>query len=237
MKGGDYMARIVIVEDDLYMREELIDLLKKSGYEVVPIVEFENPVNRISELAPDLVLLDINLPYQSGFEICRAVKSKCIGTVLVLTARDKLQDELHALGLGADDYITKPCNAERLLARIKNLLRRTEEKEERGLLDGNGFYLDPNTFTFYVGKHSYLLPPNEGKILVTLLRESPNIVPKEKLCQVLWGINKYIDENALQVNFTRLRKTLARCGIDNRIETIRGKGYRFRESRLNYEND
>lgn len=223
------MARIVVVEDDLYMREELVDLLTKAGYEVVPIVEFENTINQIVALVPDLILLDVNLPYQSGFEICRMLKSKCIGSVLVLTARDKLQDELHALGLGADDYITKPCNMERLLARIKNLLRRTEEQEQRGLLNGNGFFLDPHTFTFYVGSNSYLLPPNEGKILATLLLNSPDIVSKTELCQVLWGTDEHIDENALQVNFTRLRKTLAGYGINNRIETIRGKGYRFRE--------
>ena len=223
------MARIIVVEDDMYMREELIDLLAKAGYEVFSIVDFQNTLNQIMTLAPDLILLDINLPYQSGFDICRALKSKCIGSVLVLTARDKLQDELHALGLGADDYITKPCNMERLLARIKNLLRRTEEQEQRGLLNGNGFFLDPHTFTFYVENHSYLLPPNEGKILVTLLRNSPNIVSRAELCQALWGTDEYVDENALQVNFTRLRKTLAGYGINNRIETIRGKGYRFRE--------
>lgn len=223
------MARIVVVEDDLYMREELIDLLNKAGYDVVPIVEFENTVSQITSLAPDLVLLDINLPCQSGFEICKALKSKCIGTVLVLTARDKLQDELHALELGADDYITKPCNMERLLARIKNLLRRTEEQEQRGLLDGNGFFFDPDTFALYAGKRSYLLPRNEGKILATLLLNSPNIVSKAELCQTLWGTDEYIDVNALQVNVTRLRKTLAGYRIDNRIETIHGKGYRFRE--------
>lgn len=162
------MARIVVVEDDAYMREELIDLLGKSGYEALPLLDFENTVSQILALSPDLILLDINLPFQSGFEICKALKAKRAGTVLVLTARDKLQDELHALGLGADDYLTKPCNMDRLLARIKNLLRRTAEQAQQNLLDGGGFLLDPNTFTFYVGKNSYLLPPNEGKILLAL---------------------------------------------------------------------
>lgn len=223
------MARIVVVEDDLYMREELIDLLRKSDYEALPLSDFENAVSQIAALTPDLILLDINLPCQSGFEICKALKAKGIGTVLVLTARDKLQDELHALGLGADDYLTKPCNMDRLLARIRTLLRRTEEQERQGLLNGGGFLLDPNTFTFYVGKSSYLLPPNEGKILLTLLLRSPNIVTKAELCLALWGTDEFIDENALQVNFTRLRKTLRRFQLDDRIETIRGQGYRFRE--------
>lgn len=223
------MTRVIVVEDDIYMREELIYLLNKSGYEALPISNFENAVSQILELAPDLILLDINLPYQSGFEICKSLKSKGIGNILILTARDKLQDELHALRLGADDYLTKPCNMERLLARIKNLLRRTSKNEQQGLLNGGNFRIDPNTFTIYIGKNSYILPPNEGKLLLTLLINSPNIVTRSELCHAIWNTNEFIDENALQVNFTRLRKTLRSFGIDNRIETVRGQGYRLRE--------
>jgi len=149
------LARIVVIEDDVYMREELIDMLKKTGYDAVPLPAFENAVSQLAELSPDLILLDINLPFRSGFEICKEIKAKHLGAVLILTARDKLQDELHALGLGADDYLTKPCNMERLLARTKNLLRRREEQVQQGLLDGGGFLLDPNTFTIYAGKTSY----------------------------------------------------------------------------------
>lgn len=175
-------------------------------------------------------MLDINLPYKSGFDICRELKAKGIGGVLVLTARDKLQDEIHALGLGADDYLTKPCNMERLLARIKSLLRRTEQQQiQHDLLKGNGFLLDPHTFTIYVGKTSYVLPPNEGKILLTLLMNYPRTVSKEELFHALWGTDKFIDENALQVNFTRLRKTMRNYGLDDRIETVRGEGYRLKE--------
>lgn len=226
------MARIVVVEDDRYLREELLDLLAKAGYEVAYIAQFENAVSQIAALEPDLILLDINLPCRSGFELCRELKAKCIGAVLILTARDQLQDELQALGLGADDYVTKPCNTDRLLARVRNLLRRAEEREQRGLLDGGDFFLDPNTFTIYVGKRSDILPPNEGKILAALLLDSPDIVSKSRLCQVLWGTEEYIDENALQVNFTRLRKTLAGFGLDHRIETVRGRGYRLKTSSI-----
>ena len=99
------LARIVVIEDDVYMREELIDMLKKAGYDAVPLPAFENAVSQLAELSPDLILLDINLPFRSGFEICKEIKAKHLGAVLILTARDKLQDELHALGLGADDYL------------------------------------------------------------------------------------------------------------------------------------
>lgn len=223
------LARIVVIEDDVYMREELIDMLKKAGYDAVPLPAFENAVSQLAELSPDLILLDINLPFRSGFEICKEIKAKHLGAVLILTARDKLQDELHALGLGADDYLTKPCNMERLLARTKNLLRRREEQVQQGLLDGGGFLLDPNTFTIYAGKTSYVLPQNEGKILLALLKSSPNLVSKNELFHTLWGTAEFIDENALQVNFTRLRKTLREIGLEERIETVRGQGYRLKE--------
>ena len=221
------MARIVIIEDDPFMREELMDLLNKAGYEALSITDFHDVAVQIVTLASDLILLDLNLPEQSGFEICRMLKAKGIGPVLVLTSRDKLQDELHALDLGADDYLNKPCHKDRLLARIQNLLRRFEGQQ--GLLDGGGFLLDPNTFTLYVGNRSLLLSANEGRLLLTLLQHSPDLVSKSKFSKVLWGTDEFVDENALQVNFTRLRKTLHRLNLDDRIETIRGQGYRLRE--------
>ena len=215
-KEADILAKIVVVEDDVYMREELLNLLEKSGYDTIGLSDFENAVSEIAAYFPDLILLDINLPFRSGFEICKELKAKQIGTVL-------------ALDLGADDYLTKPCNMSRLLARIKNLLRRKEEQVQQGLLDGGGFLLDPNTFTIYVGNSSYLMPPNEGKILLALLKNSPKIVSKKELCIRLWGTEEFIDENALQVNFTRLRKTLREFGLEERIETVRGQGYRLKE--------
>lgn len=220
------MARIIIVEDDGFMREELKDILQKSGYEVIAIVNFHNIIAQIVTLAPDLVLLDINLPDQSGFDICKSLKSKGIGPILILTSRDKLQDELHGLHLGADDYLTKPCNRDRLLARIQNLLRRFEGQPD--LIDGGSFLLDPNTFTLYKGSQSLLLSTNEGRILLTLVQHRPEIVSKSTLGELLWGTNEYIDENALQVNITRLRKTLRQLNLENQIETIRGQGYRLR---------
>lgn len=220
------MARIVVVEDDVWMREELIDILQKEGYEAVSITDFHDITLQIAASAPDLVLLDINLPEQSGFEICKSLKSKGIGPILILTSRDKLQDELHGLHLGADDYLTKPCNRDRLLARIQNLLRRFEGP--RGLIDGGRFSLDPNTFTLYKGSQSLVLSANEGKILLALVKNRPKIVSKRALSEQLWGTDQYIDENALQVNLTRLRKTLRQLHLEDQIETIRGQGYRLR---------
>lgn len=218
------MAKIVVVEDDIMLQEELVDILEKEGYEAIPITNFNANVSaQINTLAPDLVLLDINLPQQSGFEICRNLKGKSRVLVLVLTSRDRLSDELHALDLGADDYLNKPFHKEKLLARIKNLLRRFEGSPK--LMDGGVFQIDPQTYTLYVAEQAIVLPTNEGKILTALLEHSPEVVTKEQLSNYLWGTTAYIDENALQVNIGRLRKNLRQFELDDLMETVRGQGY------------
>ena len=219
------MKRIVIAEDDLFMREELGDILLKEQYEIAVVEDFRHTVREIEKCSPDLVLLDVNLPGSSGFEICRELKKHTAVPVLILTSRDQLSDELHALDFGADDYLTKPCHKERLVARISNLLRRYEGRTH--LLDGNGFLLDRQTYTLYVDKTSKVLTENEGKILELLMTRQGELVSKEELFFALWGTTEYIDENALQVNMTRRRKNLKEQSLDGRIDTVRGKGYRL----------
>lgn len=219
------MKRIVIAEDDLFMREELRDILLKEQYEIAVVENFRYTVGEIEKSNPDLVLLDVNLPGISGFEICRELKKHMAVPVLILTSRDQLSDELHALDFGADDYLTKPCHKERLVARISNLLRRYEGRTH--LLDGHGFLLDRQTYALYVDKTSKVLTENEGKILELLMTRKGELVSKEELFFALWGTTEYIDENALQVNMTRLRKSLKEQSLDGRIETVRGKGYRL----------
>mgnify|MGYP002234035068 CR=1 FL=1 len=120
------MKRIAIVEDEVYMREELAEMLRSADYEVHEITIFEDTAGQLLRLSPNLILLDINLPQASGFQICREIKQKSAIPVLVLTSRDQMRDELHALELGADEYLTKPCRKERLLARAANVLKRYE---------------------------------------------------------------------------------------------------------------
>lgn len=219
------MKKIVIVEDDVFMREELGDIFRKAGYEVRCITCFSRTVDDILAEDPRLILLDLNLPGMNGFDICRQIKRQISVPILVLTSRDQLRDELHALQLGADEYLMKPCNTSRLLARAENLLKRFTGREN--LLDGDGFLLDHQTYTLYVDGKSILLSENEGKILEELTLHKGEIVVKEKLYERLWGTTEYIDENALQVNMTRLRRTLKEVALSERVETVRGMGYRL----------
>lgn len=219
------MKHIAVVEDEDMMREELEAILQKVGYQTSGITDFENAAAAILAVSPDLVLLDLNLPGMGGFQICRELKQKSSIPVLVLTSRDQLQDELHALDLGADEFLTKPCRKERLLARVSNVLKRYEGRNN--LLEGNGFLLDRQTYTLYIHNQSVILPQNQGKILEIFLEHGSDIVTKEELCIALWGTAEFIDENALQVNLTRLKKTMANLDMPQQIIPVRGVGYRF----------
>ncbi len=221
------MKQIAVIEDELFMREELTDILQKAGYAVLEITDFACAAEKLLNLSPDLVLLDLNLPGISGFQICRELKQKSTVPVLVLTSRDQMRDELHALKLGADEYLTKPCRKERLLARIANVLKRYEGRSN--LLEGSGLLLDRQTYTLYIHNRSVVLPKNQGKLLETFLNHGTEVVPKEALCLAVWGTAEYIDENALQVNLTRLKKTLAELRIPLQIQPVRGVGYRLAE--------
>lgn len=219
------MKRIAIVEDDEFVRDELRDIFQKAGYEAVCITQFQETIPLLLKARTNLIVLDLNLPGRNGFEICQEVKRRQNVPILVLTSADRLKDELHALELGADEYLTKPCNTARLLARTENLLKRFEGREN--LLSGDGFLLDDQTYTLYADSQSVVLSEKEGQILKTLLLHLGEVVSKEELFFQLWGTTQYIDENALQVNMTRLRRSLKELGLGERIETVRGKGYRL----------
>ena len=231
------MKRIAVVEDEPLMREELALMLRKAGYEVEEITEFEQVPEQIEQLSPDLAVLDLNLPGTSGFQICREIKGKNSFPVLVLTSRDQLKDELHALEQGADEYLTKPSRRERLLARVSNVFKRYEARANLlegpgfllNLLEGPGFLLDRRTYTVYINNNSAILPKNQGRLLETFLSRSDRTATKDDLCTALWGTAEYIDENALQVNLTRLKKTMAGLGMEQKITPIRGVGYRLED--------
>jgi len=220
------------------MREEIAEMLRNAGFEVDEIISFEDTAGQLLRLSPDLILLDINLPQASGFQICREIKQKSAIPVLVLTSRDQMRDELHALELGADEYLTKPCRKERLLAkkakwvenhdglfRTANVLKRYEGRSH--MLEGPGFLLDRQTYALYIHNRSVVLPGNQGRLLEAFLTHGGNPVKKEDLLTALWGTTEYIDENALQVNLTRLKKTMQELEMCLKIIPVRGVGYQL----------
>lgn len=214
---------IMIIEDDIYLREELLHTFAKEGYAVLGISSFQSPEQEILNAHPDLVVLDINLPGKSGFELCKWLKNRCTFPILILTARDDLNDELRALGLGADDYLTKPCPPNRLLARVTRLLETYQKLPS--LLKFGGLTFDVDACRILWKTTSLTLPETEGRIFQLLMEHAPDIVSKECIAGNLWGGVDYVDENILQVNMTRLRKNLDKIGLKDIVRTVRGQGY------------
>lgn len=217
------MIKIVVVEDDVYLREEIITTFVKKGYSTSGISSFVAPEKEIIEHKPDLVVLDINLLGKSGFELCKWLKARTSFPILILTAKDTLEDELTALGLGADDFLTKPCHPERLLARTSRLLQ--TYGKVKGIIQANALSLDTDTYKLVWEDKHIILTETEGKILRLLMEKHPSLVSQTELFTAVWGSDEFMDENILQVNMTRLRKNLGEIGLAKVVRTIRGQGY------------
>jgi DNA-binding response OmpR family regulator len=224
------LTKIAIVEDDEYLRKEIILTFKKKGYLVSGISSFVAPERDILDLQPDLVVLDINLPGKSGFELCKWLKARTSFPILILTARDKLNDELTALGLGADDFLIKPCHPDRLLARAGRLLQ--TYGKVKNIIQCGELSLDTDTYKLVLKDRHRILTETEGKILRLLMEKHPQLVSHKELLSGVWGTEEFIDENILQVNMTRLRKSLGEMGLEGIVMTIRGQGYNLEVSDL-----
>ncbi|MDR6550154.1 DNA-binding response OmpR family regulator [Paenibacillus qinlingensis] len=219
--------KIVIVEDNQVIREELKVFLEKYDYIVTAPTNFERILEDIELEEPDLILLDINLPMYDGYHICREVRKKSEIPIIIVTSRDSEMDELMSMNLGADDFITKPYNTQILLARIASILKRTygTSTKWQETLTYRELHLNLSNATITYNSRSLELTKNELKILVFLIKNKGMIVPREDLIDYLWSSNLFIDDNNLSVNVTRLRKKLEEVGLPESIETRRGLGY------------
>lgn len=220
------MRKIIIIEDDEVIREELQEFLKKYGYEVKAPIDFNNIIEYVENENASLILLDINLPVFDGYYICREIRKKSDIPIIIVTSRDSEVDELISMNLGADDFITKPYNTDILLARITNILKRTYGNlKTNSILNYKDFNLDLSNATVTYMNKSLELTKNEVKILSYLINNKGNIVKRDSLMEYLWKSNYFVDDSTLTVNINRLRKKLEEIGIENPIETRRGLGY------------
>lgn len=220
------MYNITIIEDSDTIREELKKLLSKYGYNINTPTNFENIIEEIHNSKPDLILLDINLPYFDGYHICREIRKTSKVPIIIVTSRNSDMDELMSMNLGADDFVTKPYNTQILLVRIEALLRRTYGREEQSnRLTYKNFELDLSKGIIVSGDKRLEITKNEIKILSYLIEHKSEIVSREDLMEHLWNSDYYVDDNTLSVNVTRIRKKLQELGIENVIETRRGLGY------------
>ena len=222
------MFKIIIVEDDKEIREELKILLENSGHKVKLIEDFDNVADKIIKENAHLVLLDINLPNKSGYEICSKVRVVSKIPIIFVTSRNNSMDELKGIMLGGDDYIEKPYNVPILLARIQNILNRTYQNEQKeSKIEYKGIILDILKSTIKYQNKEIELTKTEVKTLYYLLKNKDIIVPRADIINYLWDNEVYADDNSLSVIITRIREKLKELGIENFIETKRGQGYKL----------
>ena len=216
--------KIYIVEDDIVLRQELIKLLNSYGYECIFSDDFKNIVDLIIKSNPDLILLDINLPYFNGHYICKELRKFINTPIIVVTSLNNDIEELTSINLGADDFITKPYNPQILLARISSILRRVNNVNTEKICY-NGLDLILSKSIAIYKNNQIELTKNELKILNILIYNANNIVPRDNIMNELWQSDTFIDDNTLTVNINRLRKKLEQIGAKDYIKTKRGQGY------------
>ncbi len=222
------MQKIMVIEDDTAIQEELALLLENEGYTPLVVTNFTDIPGQAVLERPDLILLDIGLPGRDGFSLCAALRKAVSAPVIFVTSRDAGVDEVRALSLGGDDYITKPYSVPVLLARIKAVLRRSSgEPEPADILEAGGLRLSLTKGVVSANGKTAELTRNELQILACLMAHTGQIVSRADLIDALWDNQIYIDDNTLSVNMTRLRGKLAEIGLPDAIKTRRGMGYQL----------
>lgn len=223
---SDATPVVFVVEDDAALRSELSHLLELSGYRVATCSAFSDVVRDVMDAEPDCVLLDLKLPGDDGHSICRALRAQSDVPLIMLTSSDSEFDEVMAMNLGADDYVTKPYSPAVLTARIASALRRAQKSQASLTFSHKGVCLDVAACVVSYGDASTELTRNELKILRLLMQNPGCVISRQEIMLELWASDAFIDDNTLTVNINRLRKTLGRIGVpDDFLQTRRGLGY------------
>ena len=211
------MQKLLVVEDDQKIRDELVTLLQRNGYDACALTSFVDVPGQILQSGADLVLLDLNLPGVDGQHVCREVRQKSNVAIIAVTSRNSDLDELMMLSLGADDFVAKPYNTQILLLHIA-----TEPSAE---ITHGGVTLDTAACRVHAAGGSAELTKNELRILAILMRNAGTVVSRQRIQEELWQSDEFVDDNTLTVNVSHLRQTLAGIGVEEYVSTRRGLGY------------
>ena len=217
------MSKILIVEDDSNVRQELGILLSNEGYRIRELTDFQNVEAQLEKAEVDLILLDINLPGVSGEELLRRFRKHSQTPVIMVTSRTQEADEVLSMSYGADDYITKPYHPMVLLLRIAALFRRMDAGSQT--LRFRDLEVNQSKGVLSNGTQEMVLTKNEMIIFESLLRKKGQIVSREELMTELWDNEEYVNDNALTVNISRLRTKLSALGYSEALQTRKKQGY------------
>lgn len=225
------MPKIMIIEDDIQLRNQMKDVLAGYNYDIYAVDSFRDIEEQFVKADPQLVLLDINLPYYDGNYYCRMFRKHSNIPIIITSARNSDMDQILSMELGADEYIVKPFHIQVLIAKVNALVRRlygdyagnesTKETAVYGItLDHLGFKVSYKTSTEELSK-------NEYRLLKKLLQKTNQVITREELLEEIWDESSFVDDNTLTVNVTRVKNKLANLGIEDVIKTKRGVGYLF----------
>jgi two-component system, OmpR family, response regulator MprA len=222
--------RVLIVDDDRSLREALRRALLLGGYETVSAATGHEALAQVADASPDALVLDIGLPDLDGLEVCRRLRGDGNRVpVLMLTARDAIEDRIDGLDAGADDYLVKPFDVGELKARLRALLRRTGNEESPGVLTFDELQLDAVRHGVIVGEEFVELTRTEYQLLELLMRNPRRVLPHNLIYERVWGYDFGPASNALRVYVGYLRRKLQDAGARQLLHTVRGVGYVLRE--------
>ncbi|WP_105129536.1 response regulator transcription factor [Streptococcus suis] len=220
------MQKILVIEDDKTISQLVAKNLINWGYQVQEVKDFQMVLEQMEEFQPQLILLDIGLPFFNGYYWCQEIRKTSRVPIMFLSSHDQPMDIVMAINMGADDYVTKPFEMTVLLAKIQGLLRRTYDfVGEQSLLWFEEVSLDLKTMQVSYGQDVEELTRNEFQILRVLFEHGKEVVSREELMRELWNSDIFVDDNTLSVNIARLRKKLAELRLPNLIMTKKGVGY------------
>lgn len=226
MYGAMPMYKILIIEDDLTIARTIKDHLCKWDYEVVCVTDFKNIIEQVIQFEPHLVLLDVMLPFFSGYHWCSEIRKISKIPVMFISSAGDNMNIVMAMNMGGDDFIAKPFDLNVLTAKVGALIRRTYSFQGQvNVLEHQGVLLNLSDTTLTYQNQKIDLTRNDLRILQLLMENAGQVVSREEIMQRLWESDHYIDENTLTVNITRLRKKLAEAGLEDFIVTKRGLGY------------
>ena len=217
---------IYLIEDDETIVSGISEHLQQWGYTVIAPKEFQEIFHEFQQLSPDLVLMDISLPYFNGFYWCQEIRKVSEVPIIFLSSAEEKMNQIMAMNMGADDFVAKPFDISLLVAKIQALLRRSYQYGKQALqyeLAGSTFY--PLENQIKTETETVVLSPNETRILAVLMQKQGEIIPREEIIQTLWNSDEFIDNNTLSVNMTRIRKKLQSIGIEEKIQTVKNRGY------------
>ncbi len=223
------MYKILIVEDDMVIGNAVKKHIETWGYQAYLAENFQNIMEDFARVQPQMVILDITLPFYNGYHWCSEIRKVSKVPILFLSSAADNMNIVMAMNMGGDDFVAKPFDLAVLTAKMQALLRRSYDfAGQTRILEHNGVILNLADASLLYGDEVLDLSKNEYRIILTLLERTGSIVSRETLMEKLWATDSFVDENTLTVNVARLRKRLETIGLSDFIETKKGLGYRIK---------